>query len=1026
MRILLLTFLFVFTAQAQTLKRDFPLKVNGLVEVKNFFGRVNVSAEETQEDKVSITAQSNIKSFAESEMKTSAANGKVTVEINPIDERSRIDLTIKVPVRSRIRVETRAGEVRLEGDFYSAEADTETGTISTNVSLENLKYDFLWRLSRPRYLSDVPLSEVKERSGGRFTLSGKLTEPAKDKKENILEAPGSTSENTGNDETTDSKDTKNGKKDKKPKDKGQIALNLTTDRGIILLNVNPSEVPSDLRERPLTEAAKAIIRSGDSILMEAIRRTNPKYFGDYAKTLPARKREPTISEKPKDTVSTAKIKQVLVRVADINNRSISGLKKNDFIVTEAGKDREVLAVEPSTAAFNLVLLLDVSGSIENYVNFIRKAARNFINTTSPQDKISIIVFNEDVKQITTFTTDKNKLSESLDTFDAGGGTAYYDAVAYALVDSLRPFRGERTAVVILSDGDDNRSFLPFDALLGSIQESGALIYPLYVPSTLVAASSTNSSSQSLDPLRTRYMGLTSKAEAEGAKLAQISGGVYYPIQRLDELQKAYDDIVLQLRTAYTITYRSTSADATGSPRLKIRTNREGAFVNIGTVVDVPEKEAEKYEKKEVSRDSRVEGRGSRDLSRNTKTLLSQKLNYQISNVGFQISNFKLNTADSRLSTLDSRLENQQVQEITGDVSGIKYKPLLTENLPAIAIETFDVNKSPPSFILNSGKESIAFSRWVSPKRTRSYPYERVYNTLISPKRATIIPILKDEGANGERDFLQFDTVSLMNLLDVYVVLGFYNDAQRDSSDELTDQEFDNTFILQKINELNAFKGTAAEWNLKQLQEISIVAEKAKTAYLEISKKTGVMLHDEKGVDAFVKKMAKGLEDFRAFSRNKSQKAQNREFQTIQPKEALSSDTKGRVTISDKSGGKYFFTCDETKVENKTVYLIEDKHTIRSKMPSQSDIKDGLLKMMVYSNMKNGRVGSESVGIKAVLRLTSNKLEGKISSDGDSKDVLNFFQSNKLTKNQKEFITKLFEEARANNFEIRFEHAEIGV
>jgi len=39
-----------------------------------------------------------------------------------------------------------------------------------------------------------------------------------------------------------------------------------------------------LRERPLTEAAKAIVRSGDSILTEAIRRTSPKFFGEYART----------------------------------------------------------------------------------------------------------------------------------------------------------------------------------------------------------------------------------------------------------------------------------------------------------------------------------------------------------------------------------------------------------------------------------------------------------------------------------------------------------------------------------------------------------------------------------------------------------------------------------------------------------------------------------------------------------------------------------------------------------------------
>ncbi|MCA1626340.1 MAG: VWA domain-containing protein, partial [Acidobacteria bacterium] len=323
-------------------------------------------------------------------------------------------------------------------------------------------------------------------------------------------------------------------KNQKPKTKNQkpktIKLNFTTARGIILLNVNPNEVPSDLRERPLTEAAKAIVRSGDSLLMEAIRRASPKYFGEYAKTLPPRKSFPILSEsKNSQNAASSPIKRVLARVTDINNRAVADLKREDFEVFESNETREILSVEQTSAPFNLVLLLDVSGSVDNYVDFIRKSARNFVNTVSPNDKIAIIIFNEDVKTLSTFSIDKGKLSKSLDTFDAGGGTAFYDALAYALAETLRPLKGERTAIVVLSDGDDNRSFLAFDSLLGSIQESGALIYPLYVPSGLIAASANNQASSSVDPLRSRYMGLTTKADQEGAKLAQISGGVYYPI-----------------------------------------------------------------------------------------------------------------------------------------------------------------------------------------------------------------------------------------------------------------------------------------------------------------------------------------------------------------------------------------------------------------------------------------------------------------------------------------------------------------
>ena len=96
----------------------------------------------------------------------------------------------------------------------------------------------------------------------------------------------------------------------------------------------------------------------------------------------------------------------------------------------------------------------------------------------------------------------------------------------------------------MSDGDDNKSFVPFPALLEALSESGALIYPLYVPSGLIPESSVPRPEITIDPLRTRYLTLTTRAEEEGQKLAAASGGVYYPIRRLDDLQRAYDDVVV--------------------------------------------------------------------------------------------------------------------------------------------------------------------------------------------------------------------------------------------------------------------------------------------------------------------------------------------------------------------------------------------------------------------------------------------------------------------------------------------------
>ncbi len=583
------------SSAAQDVTRDLKLTDGATIEIINHFGRIAVVAKPPIDDKPvshSMIASSP-KGVSESEIKLNTVAGRMMIEVVTKDARKRIDLTFTLPERSRIKAETIAGAVDVSGNIAVIDVKTETGTVAVDVPAEDLTYRFLWTESRPRFLSDFELSKVKEKTGGRFEIRGTRKVPG-----SKFQVPGRKTEEPDSVSQVPSPSPQRSQiEDRRSVAENQesnaVNLNFTTARGIILLNVPPNEVGSDLRERPLTEAAKAIVRSGDSLLMEAIRRATPKYFGDYSRTLPPMKRMPTFAAKELVTdAPLSQVKQALVRVTDLRNRSVAGLDAKDFEVTEGGTPRKIVSVEPATAPFNLVLLLDVSGSVENYVNFIRKAARNFVETVDKDDKVSIVIFNEDVKILSKFTTDKGKLSSSLDTFDAGGGTAYYDALAYTVADTLRPLRGERTAIVILTDGDDNRSFLAFDSLTGSIQESGALIYPLYVPSGLIALAAQNQNAD-IDPMRKKYMSLSAKSEGEGDKLARVSGGVYYPISQIGQIQKAYEDIVLQLRTAYTVTYRS-QANTTGgngvSPRLKIKVKRENAFVTISSVSSAEQKQ----------------------------------------------------------------------------------------------------------------------------------------------------------------------------------------------------------------------------------------------------------------------------------------------------------------------------------------------------------------------------------------------------------------------------------------------------
>jgi VWFA-related protein len=549
--LLLLASLAGASVRAQAVVRELNLPEKGTVSIKNRNGRVTVVASEEQKGVASLRAESPGAAVEESDIVSTPSGGTVQIDVRGRNERDRIDVTVRVPERTKVKVESEAGAVSVAGNLESAEVRTNTGTIHVDVPTDAVSFEFMWEASRPRYFADFELPKVKEKAGGWYSISGKLGE-------------------------------------KKAKKEERIRLDFATQRGVIIFNVDPSMVPSDLRERPLTEAARAIVRSGDSQLMEAIRKVSPKLFGDYAKTLPPPKEAPSlVDRRPPGEVTTEVSPQLLrlnVSVTDRNGRAMSGLRAQDFTLFENGQERRIIDVKPVNAPFNLVLLLDVSGSVEERIDFIRKAARNFLATASPQDRISIISFRDDIQIISEFTTDRQQLSVSLDKIDAGGGTALYDALAYTLVDTLKPLRGERTAIVILSDGDDNKSFVPFGAVLEATIESGALIYPLYVPSMLIPERSVAAPTSTLDPTRTRFLTITTRAEEEGKKLAAVSGGIFYPIRRLEDLQRAYDDVVAQLRMSYTITYASNSVPS--GRRVRVRINRDGASALLSPAVNI--------------------------------------------------------------------------------------------------------------------------------------------------------------------------------------------------------------------------------------------------------------------------------------------------------------------------------------------------------------------------------------------------------------------------------------------------------
>jgi hypothetical protein len=342
--------------------------------------------------------------------------------------------------------------------------------------------------------------------------------------------------------------------------------------------------------------------------------------------------------------------------------------------------------------------------------------------------------------------------------------------------------------------------------------------------------------------------------------------------------------------------------------------------------------------------------------------------------------------------------------ITAEITGIKYTPKLGRELRTHLLSSLqNALLSDASFLLKmNGGNTIAVSWWVSSKRTRSYPYARVYDTLSFPsKKVTIIPIFKDEGFDGDRDFLQWDTVSLMSLLGVYVIIAYYISASPNPNykNKITDQRFDVNYLLSQINELLSYQSDALHWNLSQIDRAGELAEKALVSYMTISRKLGIRMHSSRSAERRISELLKGKEVFMALSRKLAEKAQLREIVTRQPKEKLSGN-KASITIKNYLGGYYFFTVDEARREDGKVLLIEGKHTRTSHLPSLGDIKDGLLRMILFTNLQNVEVDSKRASPVPILLLLTTGFELKVENLASD-----------------ESFRQLREEARVNNFKI---------
>ena len=364
--------------------------------------------------------------------------------------------------------------------------------------------------------------------------------------------------------------------------------------------------------------------------------------------------------------------------------------------------------------------------------------------------------------------------------------------------------------------------------------------------------------------------------------------------------------------------------------------------------------------------------------------------------------------------------------LTGFIRDATYTPYLNPSkFSEYNISQFDVNQAQACGLINLGMpgNNLAFSKWVTPKRTRSYPFARIYNTFhLNTKKVTIIPIIKDEGAGTQNnDRINFITFSWMNLLNIYIILAWYEDAERkpNTTDRITNQILNSESVREKLLEVSRYQMTALHWNTTHFEkDFESIYLNAVAGYKKISREKNVAVHSPTNhlqtLEKFKADSRFSLTSFKEATLPRSYEAAHRESVTTHILESLEENTKGIFRISNYLGGQYHLTADEVYWEDDQLIIQESKNSSKGKLPSEDDIKDGLFKLILFANMEQVSI-DERTNIQFATRLKlTGDLVGSLFLPCETDDIFDFCAENRLAQTHQKRIFLLNQEARENN------------
>ncbi|MEW6731452.1 MAG: VWA domain-containing protein [Acidobacteriota bacterium] len=521
-----------------------PLPASGTLWVENNRGDIHISLNQRNDLEVTATRHGSGAPALTQEFQVTNKGNKVTITTRPLAAANEVDLKISVPVGTQLRLFSKVGNIDVTGAPGSLIAKTERGNIQLNLP-NSINAD----ISISSMLGTVRSNQKLNFTGtpDLRSLYGQLGNGGP-----VLSAQS---------------------------EKGQILLTTSADVKDYTATSEPSITVEKVEShQPKIETEPDSSEAKPPVKPQLRQPDTQAQRSQVAEKViePAKAQPETVED------NVLKIESQLVTinasVSNNNGQPLINLQQEDFLIYEDRVSQEIVHFQSINTPFNLVLLIDLSGSVRKKIKLIRRAAWHFIQATRVEDRVAIVTFTDRAELVCPLTSNRTELRDGISRIrEPEGGTNFYDTLDSTLKWLLRKARGERNAIVIMSDGVDNAlpgipgtgSEISFEEMLAHVEESDVLMFPIYL--------NTEKEAEDLDDNRAMQSYATARRQLQ--LLGEVTGGRIFRADRVEDLEGRYEQVAAELRTIYSLGYYPTNNESYGQfRRITVRVKRDDARV----------------------------------------------------------------------------------------------------------------------------------------------------------------------------------------------------------------------------------------------------------------------------------------------------------------------------------------------------------------------------------------------------------------------------------------------------------------